>query len=197
MKKELLADNMIVYIGKKIAGNFIIEMIMDEFYSMRNHRQTWFDMNVLFYMSTWTRQFFMFINLQEYDDIWKLIILYSIDPWIIFRYFYYSLGPKLFLATPLPVTTTTTYPQKPINHNPLSTFNTKPTNLYPDPRQNQTHQHSTFHTVNHHHSTANPNPWQTQGEPTTTTISIHPKKNPIAKKRKKKKNQTKLEREAS
>ena len=47
MKKELLADNMIVYIGKEIAGNFIIEMIMDiiemimdEFYSMRNHRQT-------------------------------------------------------------------------------------------------------------------------------------------------------------
>ena len=33
MKKELLADNMIVYIGKEIAGNFIIEMIMDEFYS--------------------------------------------------------------------------------------------------------------------------------------------------------------------
>ena len=32
----------------------------------------------------WTRQFFMFINVQEYDNIWKLIILYLIDLWIIF-----------------------------------------------------------------------------------------------------------------
>ena len=39
MKKELLADNMIVYIGKEITGNFIVEIIMDEFYSMKNHRQ--------------------------------------------------------------------------------------------------------------------------------------------------------------
>ena len=40
MEDELLADNMIVYIEKKIAGNFTIEMIMDEFYSMKNRRQT-------------------------------------------------------------------------------------------------------------------------------------------------------------
>ena len=32
MKDEFLADNMIVYIEKEIAGNFNIEMIMDEFY---------------------------------------------------------------------------------------------------------------------------------------------------------------------
>ena len=39
MEDEFLADNMIVYIEKEIAGNFIIEMIMDEFYSMKNRRQ--------------------------------------------------------------------------------------------------------------------------------------------------------------
>ena len=39
MEDEFLADNMIVYIEKEIAGNFTIEMIMDEFYSMKNHRQ--------------------------------------------------------------------------------------------------------------------------------------------------------------
>ena len=39
MDDELLADNMIVYIEKEIAGNFTIEMIIDEFYSMKNHRQ--------------------------------------------------------------------------------------------------------------------------------------------------------------
>ncbi|KAK4579718.1 hypothetical protein RGQ29_029397 [Quercus rubra] len=39
MEDELLADNMIVYIEKEIAGNFTIEMIMDEFYSMKNRRQ--------------------------------------------------------------------------------------------------------------------------------------------------------------
>ena len=39
MEDEFLADNMIVYIGKEIAGNFTIEMIMDEFYSMKNRRQ--------------------------------------------------------------------------------------------------------------------------------------------------------------
>ena len=33
----------------------------------------------------WTRQFFMFINVQKYDDIWKFIILYSTNLWIIFR----------------------------------------------------------------------------------------------------------------
>ena len=39
MEVEFLADNMIVYIEKEIVGNFTIEMIMDEFYSMKNHRQ--------------------------------------------------------------------------------------------------------------------------------------------------------------
>ena len=38
MEDELLADNMIVYIKKEIDGNFTMEMIMDEFYSMKNHR---------------------------------------------------------------------------------------------------------------------------------------------------------------
>ena len=36
MEYELLANNMIVYIEKEIAGNFTIEMTMDEFYSMKN-----------------------------------------------------------------------------------------------------------------------------------------------------------------
>ena len=39
IEDEFLADNMIVYIEKEIAGNFTIEMIMDEFYSMKNRRQ--------------------------------------------------------------------------------------------------------------------------------------------------------------
>ncbi|XP_030949699.1 zinc finger protein 862-like [Quercus lobata] len=39
IEDELLADNMIVYIEKEIAGNFTVEMIMDEFYSMKNRRQ--------------------------------------------------------------------------------------------------------------------------------------------------------------
>ena len=39
MEDKFLADNMIVYIEKEIAGNFTIEMIMDEFYSMKNRRQ--------------------------------------------------------------------------------------------------------------------------------------------------------------
>ena len=39
MEDEFLADNMIVYIEKEIVGNFTIEMIMDEFYSMKNRRQ--------------------------------------------------------------------------------------------------------------------------------------------------------------
>ena len=39
MENEFLADNIIVYIEKEIAGNFTIEMIMDEFYSMKNRRQ--------------------------------------------------------------------------------------------------------------------------------------------------------------
>ena len=36
MEDELLTDNMIVYIEKEIAGNFTMEMIVDEFYSMKN-----------------------------------------------------------------------------------------------------------------------------------------------------------------
>ncbi|KAL4654515.1 hypothetical protein ACB092_01G385100 [Castanea dentata] len=40
MEDELLVDNMIVYIEKEIAGNFTMEMIMSEFYSMKNRRQT-------------------------------------------------------------------------------------------------------------------------------------------------------------
>nr|XP_023870530.1 E3 SUMO-protein ligase KIAA1586-like [Quercus suber] len=39
MEDEFLADNMIVYIEKEIAGNFTMEMIMEEFYSMKNRRQ--------------------------------------------------------------------------------------------------------------------------------------------------------------
>ena len=39
IEDELSADNMIVYIEKEITGNFIVEMIMDEFYFMKNHRQ--------------------------------------------------------------------------------------------------------------------------------------------------------------
>ena len=39
MEEEFLANNMIVYIEKEIAGNFIVEMITDEFYSVKNHRQ--------------------------------------------------------------------------------------------------------------------------------------------------------------
>ena len=39
MEDEFLADNMIVYIENEIVGNFTIEMIMDEFYSMKNRRQ--------------------------------------------------------------------------------------------------------------------------------------------------------------
>ena len=38
MEDELLADNMKVYIENEIVGNFTIEMIMDEFYSMKNRR---------------------------------------------------------------------------------------------------------------------------------------------------------------
>ena len=38
MDDEFLVDNMIVYTEKEIAGNFTIEMIIDEFYSMKNRR---------------------------------------------------------------------------------------------------------------------------------------------------------------
>ena len=40
MEDELLANNMIVYIKKEIAENFTVKMIIDEFYSMKNRRQT-------------------------------------------------------------------------------------------------------------------------------------------------------------
>ena len=40
MKDELLVDNMTVYIEKEIARNFTMEMIMDEFYFMKNRHQT-------------------------------------------------------------------------------------------------------------------------------------------------------------
>ena len=36
MEYELLVDNMIVYIEKEIVGHFTVEIIMDEFYSMKN-----------------------------------------------------------------------------------------------------------------------------------------------------------------
>ena len=39
MKDELLVDNIIVYIKKEIVRNFTIEMIMDEFYSMKNRHR--------------------------------------------------------------------------------------------------------------------------------------------------------------
>ena len=39
MEDKFLVDNMIVYTEKEIAGNFTIEMIIDEFYSMKNRRQ--------------------------------------------------------------------------------------------------------------------------------------------------------------
>ena len=38
MENDFLADNMIVYIEKEIPENFTIEMIIDEFYSMKNRR---------------------------------------------------------------------------------------------------------------------------------------------------------------
>ena len=39
MENEFLANNMIIYIEKEIARNFTIEMIIDEFYSMKNPYQ--------------------------------------------------------------------------------------------------------------------------------------------------------------
>ena len=39
MEDKFLTDNMIVYIEKEIARNFTIEMIVDEFYSMKNRCQ--------------------------------------------------------------------------------------------------------------------------------------------------------------
>ena len=40
MEDELLANNTIVYIEKEIVVNFTMEMIMDEFYFMKNRCQT-------------------------------------------------------------------------------------------------------------------------------------------------------------
>ena len=39
MEDEFLADNLVVYIEKEITKNFTVEMVMDEFYSMKNRRQ--------------------------------------------------------------------------------------------------------------------------------------------------------------
>ena len=39
MEDEFLADNLVVYIEKEIAKNFTVEMIMDEFYSMKDRRR--------------------------------------------------------------------------------------------------------------------------------------------------------------
>jgi hypothetical protein len=39
MKDEFLADNLLVYIEKEIAKDFTTNMIMDEFYSMKDRRR--------------------------------------------------------------------------------------------------------------------------------------------------------------
>jgi hypothetical protein len=39
MEDEFLADNLVVYIEKEIAKNFTVEMIMDEFYFMKDRRR--------------------------------------------------------------------------------------------------------------------------------------------------------------
>jgi hypothetical protein len=39
MEDVFLADNLVVYIEKKIVKDFTTEMIMDEFYSMKNRRR--------------------------------------------------------------------------------------------------------------------------------------------------------------
>ena len=56
MEDELLVDNMIVYIEKEIAGNFTMEMIIDEFYSMKNRHQAWF----------WCEMFFFCVDIFVY-----------------------------------------------------------------------------------------------------------------------------------
>ena len=58
---------------------------------------------IFFICVHWIRQFFMFVNVQKYDDIWKLIILYLINLWIIFSIFLLQLAPSkyLFFTTPL------------------------------------------------------------------------------------------------
>jgi hypothetical protein len=37
MKDEFLADHLLIYIEKEIAKDFTTEMIIDEFYSMKDH----------------------------------------------------------------------------------------------------------------------------------------------------------------
>jgi hypothetical protein len=39
MEDEFLADNLVVYIEKEIAKDFTTEMIIDEFYSMKDRRR--------------------------------------------------------------------------------------------------------------------------------------------------------------
>ena len=39
MEDEFLADHLVVYIEKEIAKTFTSEMIMDEFYSIKDHRR--------------------------------------------------------------------------------------------------------------------------------------------------------------
>ena len=39
MEKEILVDYIVVYIEKEIAKNFTVEMIMDEFYSMKDRHR--------------------------------------------------------------------------------------------------------------------------------------------------------------
>ena len=68
MKDELLADNMIVHIGKEIAGNFTMEMIMDEFCSMIVRHDFYvkcfffFFVDIFVYVYSELNNFCMFIN---------------------------------------------------------------------------------------------------------------------------------------
>lgn len=39
MEDEFLANNLVVYIEKEIVKDFMIEMIMDEFYSMKDRQR--------------------------------------------------------------------------------------------------------------------------------------------------------------
>ena len=72
MEDELLADNMIVYIEKKIAGNFTMKMIMDEFYFMKNCCQTWF----------WCEMFFFFfcvdIFVYVYSELYSFCMFINV-----------------------------------------------------------------------------------------------------------------------
>ena len=69
MEDELLADNIIVYIEKKIFGNFTMEMIMDEFYLWKIVVRHDFDVKCFFfcvgifvYVYSELDSFCMFIN---------------------------------------------------------------------------------------------------------------------------------------